>query len=198
MIGSTLRSGTYQIFWGSALLGWNVKWVRGYPSSAEIRQALERGEIDMTTFGASVDVDYLMKSGKFTIISQSGQMQDGKRVKRPGLADAPVFSDLARPKIADGRAKEAFAYWEAVLEIGMWIGLPPSAPDDVVNAYVKAFDATVNDAAFRQEYGRIDPDSIVATKPDIERAVAELGNISPETLEFLDAELKRQGFTTGQ
>jgi hypothetical protein len=198
MIGSTLRGGTYQILWGSAFLGWNVKWVRGYPSTAEIRQALERGEIDMATFGATKDFDYLLKTGKFTIISQTGQVQDGKRVQRPVLGNAPIFSDLVRPKIGDERGRQAFAYWEDVLQIGMWVGLPPTAPDAVVDTYVKAFEATNNDASFKDEYARIDPDSITANKPDIEKAIRDMGKVTPETLQYLEAELIRQGFTPGQ
>ena len=30
LVGSTLRSGNYQVLWGAAFLGWNVKWIRGY------------------------------------------------------------------------------------------------------------------------------------------------------------------------
>jgi hypothetical protein len=55
LVGSTLRSGNYQVLWGAAFLGWNVKWIRGYTGTADLRQPLERGEIDMTTFGASKD-----------------------------------------------------------------------------------------------------------------------------------------------
>ncbi len=47
MVGTTLRSGHYQVLWGVALLGWNVKWVVGYTRTAELRQAMERGEIEM-------------------------------------------------------------------------------------------------------------------------------------------------------
>ena len=57
LVGSTLRSGNYGVLWGVKYLGWNIKWVRGYPSTAELRQALERGEIDMSTFGASRDIN---------------------------------------------------------------------------------------------------------------------------------------------
>jgi tripartite-type tricarboxylate transporter receptor subunit TctC len=198
MVGSTLRGGTYQILWGASFLGWNVRWVRGYPSTAELRQAIERGEVEMATFGASNDFDYLLKTGKFTIISQTGQVQDGKRVSRPALGKAPIFSDMVGDKIKDPMARQVFSYWEDVSQIGMWMALPPTAPETIVDSYVKAFDATNGDASFRDEYSRIDPDWIVATKPDIERLVDRLAKVSPETLEYLGAELTRQGFTTGQ
>ncbi len=71
MVGSTLRSGNYQVLWGAAFAGWNVKWVRGYTSTAELRQAAERGEVDMSTFGSTNDIAYLRGTGKFVVVSQS-------------------------------------------------------------------------------------------------------------------------------
>jgi tripartite-type tricarboxylate transporter receptor subunit TctC len=198
MVGSTLRGGTYQVLWGASFLGWNVKWVVGYQSTGEVRQALERGEIDMATFGATKDFEYIMKSGKVTVISQTGQFQNGTRVKRPILGDAPIFSDMVRGKIEDVEARKAFEYWEDVSQIGMWVALPPGTPDAIVATYATAFEATTGDPAFRDEYSRVDPDSILATKDDIERQIARLAKVSPETLTFLEAELRRQGFTAGQ
>lgn len=198
MVGSTLRGGTYQVLWGASFLGWNVKWVVGYQSTGEVRQALERGEVEMATFGATKDFDYILKTGKVTVISQTGQVQDGKRVKRPILGDAPIFSELVRDKIQEPEARRAFNYWEQVSQIGMWVALPPGTPDAIVDTYVKAFEATTNDPVFQNEYSKIDPDSIVASKADIERQVGELAKVSPETLKFLEGELRRNGFTAGQ
>jgi tripartite-type tricarboxylate transporter receptor subunit TctC len=198
MVGSTLRGGTYQVLWGAAFLGWNVKWVVGYHSTGEVRQALERGEIEMATFGSTRDFEYLLKTGKVTVISQTGQVQGGKRVKRPILDDAPIFSDLVHEKIRDPEARRAFRYWEDVSQIGMWLALPPRTPETIVDAYVRAFEATNDDPAFRDEYSRIDPDSIVASKDEIERQINRLAKVSPQTLKFLEEEMKRQGFTVGK
>ena len=98
LVGSTLRSGNYQVLWGAAFLGWNVKWIRGYRTTAELRQALERGEIDMTTFGASTDIEYLLRTGKFAVVSQSGTVKGGKQVPRSILGGAPIISDLVKDK----------------------------------------------------------------------------------------------------
>src|SRR6185312_8249245 len=198
IVGATLRGGTYQILWGELFLGWNVRWVRGYPSTAALPQAVERGEVDMATFGSSKDFDVLNKTGKYTIVSQTGRLEDGKRVPRPILGKAPIFSDLVQGKIADPVARQAFAYWEDVSQIGFWVALPPATPDAIVETYVKAFDAMTRDAAFRGEYSRIDPDGVPATKRDYDRILQNLAKVSPATLDYLDAELTRQGFTTGK
>jgi tripartite-type tricarboxylate transporter receptor subunit TctC len=194
LVGSTLRSGNYQVLWGAAFLGWNVKWIRGYPGTAELRQALERGEIDMSTFGASKDIEYLLRTGKFAVVSQSGTVKGGKSAPRSILGEAPIISDLVKGKINDPLAQNAFDYGEYVGQVGMWLALPPRTPDSIVTTYVNAFAATLNDPQYQVEFARIDPDSPVASKADLEKLVRELAKVSPETLDYIQTELKRQGF----
>ena len=89
IVGSTLRGGNYQALWGAAFLGWNVKWVRGYPATGEVLQALDREEIDMSSFSALKDATYLRQSGKFTVVCQGGAWVDGKQAKSAWIGDAP-------------------------------------------------------------------------------------------------------------
>jgi tripartite-type tricarboxylate transporter receptor subunit TctC len=198
MVGSTLRGATYAILWGSQFLGWNVKFVPGYPGTGEVRQALERGEVEMATFGADRDLEYLTKTLKVTALAQTGQVQDGKRAKRPALSDAPIFSDMVRDKIKDPDALKAFSYWEEVSQVGMWLALPQGTPDAVVNTYVKAFEATNKDPAFLEEYNKISPGWLVAHKADVERQITELAKVTPETLKYIDEAQKRAGLGGGK
>jgi len=193
LVGTTLRSGNYQVLWGAQFLGWNIRWVRGYTSTAELRQALERGEIDMSTFGATNDIDYLFRTGKFTVVSQSGTMKDGKLVPRAALGAAPIVSDLVKGKIKDPRAQKVFDYGQNVSQIGMWLALPPGTSDSIVATYVKAFKATLDDVNYQDEFAKIDPDSPVASRTDLKKLMSELAKVSPETLDELQAELTQQG-----
>jgi tripartite-type tricarboxylate transporter receptor subunit TctC len=194
VVGTTLRTGNYQALWGAAFLGWNVRWVRGYPGTAELRQAMERGEIDMTSFGSIRDIKYLLDSGRFEVVSQSGTVEAGKPVARAIVGNAPIISDLVKGKIKDPLARQAFEYGENVSQIGFWLALPPRTPDGIVATYLQAFEATLQDSKYRTEMAKIDPDSPVATKADLERLVRDLAKVSTETLRYVQAELKRQGF----
>jgi tripartite-type tricarboxylate transporter receptor subunit TctC len=194
LVGSTLRSGNYQVLWGAAFLGWNLRWIRGYAGTAELRQALERGEIDMSTFGASNDIDYLLHAGKFTVVSQSGTVKDGRQVSRAVLGNAPIMSDLVKGRIKDALAQRAFDYAESVSQVGMWLALPPRTPDPIIAAYGSAFAATLNDPQYQVEFARIDPDAPAASKAELEKLIRELAKVSPDTLDYIQAELKRQGF----
>jgi tripartite-type tricarboxylate transporter receptor subunit TctC len=197
VVGSTLRTGHYQALWGAAFLGWNIQWVQGYRITGELRQAMERGELDMAPFGSSTDIEYLLATGKFAVVSQSGAIIDGKMVSRPALGNAPIISDLVKGKIKDPLAQKAFEYGENIIQVGMWLALPPGTPDAVVATYVKAFEAAINDPDFQAAWVKIDPDSPVASKADLEKLVHELGKTPPEAVEYIQAELKRQGFGVG-
>jgi len=171
--------------------------VQGYRMTGELRQAMERGEIDMTPFGSSMDIEYLLATGKFAVVSQSGAVIDGKMVSRPILGNAPIISNLVKGKIKDPVAQKAFEYGENIIQVGMWLALPPGTPDGIVATYGKAFEAALNDSQFQAAWAKIDPDSPVASKQDLEKLVRELGQAPPEALEYIQAELKRQGFRIG-
>jgi tripartite-type tricarboxylate transporter receptor subunit TctC len=194
VIGTTLRTGNYQALWGAAFLGWNTRWVRGYTRTSELRQAMERSEIDMTSFGSIRDIQYLLATDKFAVVSQSGTVEGSKAVPRSILGDAPIISDLVKGKIKDPLAQQAFEYGENVSQIGFWLALPPRTPAAIVATYLKAFGAMLKDARYQDEIAKIDPDSPIAGKADLDRLVRELAKVSPATLDYIQAELKRQGF----
>jgi hypothetical protein len=197
LVGATLRTGHYQALWGAAFLGWNIQWVQGYRITGELRQALERGEIDMAPFGSSIDIDYLLATGRFAVASQSGAVIDGKIIARPVLGSAPIISDLVKDKIKDPLAQKAFEYGENIVQVGMWVALPPGTPHGMIATYVKAFEAALNDPPFQTAWEKIDPDSPVASQAELETLVHALGSTPPQAVEYIQAELKRQGFGLG-
>ena len=77
-------------------------------------------------------------------------------------------------------------------QVGIWLALPPKTPDNIVATYVKAFNETLADPQYRADFAKIDPDSPVASKADIEALVGKLATVSPETLEYVQAEIKQQ------
>lgn len=194
VVGSTLRSGSYQALWGAAFLGWNIKWVHGYGKTSEIRAALERGEIDMTTFGSIRDLKFLLSTNKFEAVSQTGTVEGGKRVSRHVLGDTPIIFNLLEGKVKDPLAIQAVEYSENVAQVGRFLALPPETPEKITTVYVKAFEATLKDPKYRAEVAKIDPDSPVTHKADLERLMGKLAKVSPKVLAYIGDELKRQGF----
>jgi hypothetical protein len=58
-------------------------------------------------------------------------------------------------------------------------------------------EATLNDPPFQTAWDKIDPDSPVASQAELEKLVHALGSTPPQAVEYIQAELKRQGFGLG-
>ena len=193
-VGSAIRGGYYQVLWGVAFLGWNVKWVPAYRDTSELRQAMERGEVDMSSFGNVRDIDNLMKSGKFSVVSQSGAIKDGKIERRTELGDTPVFADLARGRIEDPKGQRAFDYGENVAQAGRWLALPPDTPASIVAIYTKAYETMTQDPEYSAAIAKTDPGAPQVGSTDLENMVRSLAGISQDVIDFVKAEQRRQGF----
>lgn len=193
---SAVRTGMQTTLWGGEYLGWNAKWVLGYPATKALVLGLERGEIDMTSFSDIDDVKRLKATGNFIVIGQTGYFKDGKLVPRPEY-DAPVLSDLVGDKITDPLAQRAFAYWKSITQIGEFVALPPGTPDATLETYRVAFKAIVADPEFKARIIANGEEFLPQTAESLTALLATLGNTSPEVLAYLSAIAKRQGLNLG-
>jgi tripartite-type tricarboxylate transporter receptor subunit TctC len=177
--------------WAPNYLGWNVRWVLGYPGTQELIIALQRGETDlMITYGDTL-LDQLKKEGNYVFLAQTGDMRDGKLVPGERFPDVPVFSDLLKPQLKDPRAIKAFEAWEALARIGKWATLPPNTPPEIVAAYRQAFLRMVKDKDFNAEAFRILGGGFtVATGEEMQRMTLVADAISDDDLDFF-AQLKK-------
>src|ERR1051326_5664997 len=125
----------------------------------------------MTSFGASADIQYLLGTGKFAVVSQSGMTQGGKMLARPALGNAPLISDLVAGKIKEPMAEKAFAYGQDVSQLGNWLALPAQTSPNIIASYVAAFEATLKDPEYQAEIAKIDPDSPVAKSAELQRLI---------------------------
>ncbi len=187
------RSAAQTTMWGIEYLGWNVKWVVGYRGSNETTIALERGEVDLTTTGNLFLVQRLVGTGKFKILAQQGEPENGRYVGRAEFGDAPIFAELVAGKITDPVAKQAFAYWESVNAVDKWIALAEGTPDDIVAAYRAAFQAMVKDSDFTERGKKISEDLSPMSHVDMTRFVSQMAGVTEETETFIKSLLRKQG-----
>jgi tripartite-type tricarboxylate transporter receptor subunit TctC len=191
IVGSTPRAGMFQALWGVEFLGWNLKWVHGYSDSSTLRQALEQGEIDMTSFGTIEDIRYLLASGKFAVLSQTGAANGGNRLPLSILGDAPLFGDLVRGKIQNPMAQKAYDLWDTFSQAGVWLALPPKTPDRIVAIYVEAFDKAVQDPRYQAAASavKVTPDTPLVSGPELKKLVEKLAAVSPGVLDYFQSQL---------
>jgi hypothetical protein len=180
--------------WGIDYLGWNARWVQGYPSeTASVVLALERGEVDMTGFSATGLSDPLLDRSKYAIIYQTGSHAGMVPSPLPAIAATPLFTAAMRGKIADPLAQKAFDYWRNTSSVINWAALPPGTPTDIVDTYRTAFakaaadpGLTVQGKNFSRDFSTVSWQNLVAT-------VRALADTSPEILGFMPEMLRRQG-----
>ena len=142
------RNWAQLILWGTDYLGWNVKFVIGYPGSAALALALRRGEIDMFGTSSLIMHQNLNKTGKFKELVQMGEPgPNGTIVRRLSFKDVPTMPALMKGKTS-GLAKETFDYWKKTSQIDKWYALPPGTPKKYVAVYRKAYQKAIKDPGF--------------------------------------------------
>jgi tripartite-type tricarboxylate transporter receptor subunit TctC len=192
-LGGVPRSGMQTTAWGIALLGWNAKWVVGYPGTNDLLLALDRGEIEMTSTGNLFHIKKLLSSGNLKILTQSGAMKNGQMVPRPEFGDAPPVAILMQGKIAEPLAQQAFDYWASLTALDKWFALPPNTPEPFVRAYREAFKRASADPAFAEAGKKVSDEFEAMSHEDVGLLIQKLGATSPEALAFISTMLRKQG-----
>jgi tripartite-type tricarboxylate transporter receptor subunit TctC len=192
-VGGVPRSGMQTTAWGIDLLGWNAKWVLGYPGTNDLFVALERGEIDMTASSNLFQVQKLLDTGKVKVLTQTGIMEDGKFSGRSEFGDVPVFPVQVGTKPKDAVQEQAYNYWFALVLLDKWIALPPNTPKNVVETYRVAFAKMAKDPEFLEKGKKMSQDFEAQTGADVQNLITTLGKTSPEAFEYIRAMMKKQG-----
>lgn len=192
-LGGIPRSGMQMAAWGIELLGWNAKWVGGYPGTNQLALALERGEIDMTATGNIYVVQKLLDTGKFKILVQSGMLKSGSIVSREDFGNAPLLGQLVESKLDKPELRKAFEYWTAIIQTDKWVALPPKTPKAIVETYRAAFEKLSRDAEFLERARKTSDDFVPLDAAAVEKLIRTLSSLPPETTEFMKVLLKKQG-----
>lgn len=184
------RSGMRMNIWGSRYLGWNTKWVTGYPGSPDLVLALERAEIDMTSFPRFYVTDKLTDTTKYKIIYLDGLNPNARPSGRADADNAPFFTKAMEGKIKEPDIKAAYDYWRTAL-LFKWLSLAPKTPAGILGVYREAFAKLT-----------VDPEFIAAAKQSIEgyqilspqetvKMINDLAATSDEALATMDTLLPK-------
>ena len=187
------RVSAQTVMWGIEYLGWNVKWVVGYRGANDTTVALERGEVDMNATGNLYLVERMVNTGKFKILTQQGELDNGRYVGRADFGDAPVFADLIAGKISDPVAKKAYEYWESVIAVDKWVALGEGTPDDISSTYRAAFQKIVKDPDFIERGKKISEDLAPMSHIDMEKFIGQMSGVTEQTEIFIKNLLRKQG-----
>ncbi len=185
------RTSMRMTVWGIEYLGWNAKWVVGYPGSSDLVLALERGEIDMTAFPKVYLLDKLTDTSKFRVIYHDGEGE----VRPTGRADmdkAASFNEAMAGKIKDPMVAEAYEYWRAAI-LFKWLALPPDTPVAIRDLYREAFNKIVVDPDFTALAEQSMPGFTVISAAGTEKIIHDLAKTSDAALGVMDDLMRKQG-----
>ena len=141
------RSWGQMVMWGADIIGWNIKFVVGYPGSGPLNLAARRGEIDMFGTAGLTLLKDILKTGDFVAVAQDGANLEGDSTGRRDFPDVPVFNNLVRGK-ASGLQQETFEFWNSSVQMDKWYALPPNTPKPIVEAYRVAWNKATKDPEF--------------------------------------------------
>jgi hypothetical protein len=167
--------------------------VLGYRGTNDLMVALDRGEIDMTTTANLFQIEKLLSTRKFSIVSQSGSLQKGRVVTRPEFGGAPSFASLMQGRINDPIVQKAFDYWASLTSLDKWLALPPKTPEVYVRAYREAYAAIATDPEFVELGRKISEDLEPMAFEDVDVLISNLGATPPESIAAISAMLRAQG-----
>lgn len=129
-----------------SLLGLDVRQVGGYAGSAQVRLAIERGELDGDCGAWSSLPDDWIKQKKISPISRSGMALPA------GLTpDVPYIGDLARNE----RARQIINLLVSGGQVGRPFIASAAVPPERLRILRGAFDATMKDPAFRADLDKL-------------------------------------------
>ena len=149
-------------------LGMKFKPVTGYPDSAAIGIAMERGELQgfcSFTYASvkSARPEWLSKK-QINILVQLGLS------KNPELPDVPMILDLVKEDTAKQIMTVMASNWEAARPIGG----PPGIPQDRFEALRKAFMDTMKDTQFLAETSKLNIEVDPLDGPAVEKVLDRL------------------------
>jgi hypothetical protein len=137
---STDRTQDAVAVFGAEYLGWNLKFVLGYPNSNGIYLAYGRGEVDMFGSGTVKILNRFIKDeGAVALVSET------KRADFPGV---PVFADLLRKKNLPAEVWSAFRQWTGAGAVDKFFSVPPKTPKDRLEILRTSFITATKDPEF--------------------------------------------------
>jgi tripartite-type tricarboxylate transporter receptor subunit TctC len=176
-LGGTGAGGEINIFTNlyKNVFGANIKLVSGYPGTAEIMLAIERGEldgvcgIDWTTIKAQRQRWITEK--QINVIAQSAFRKD------PDLPHVPLIMELTR----DPEKLQILKLFVSAHEFARPYAAPPGIPADRAAALITAFDATTKDPDFLAETAKQQMEVAPVSGKRLAAMLAELYT-TPETI----------------
>src|SRR5262249_45404700 len=161
-------------------MGLHVKQVVGYPDSAAVFLAVERGEVH----GRTVDLSSVKSQKPEWLKPESGYrvlVQFARASRHRELPEVPTARELAKNEAAHA----VIELTELPYMISRPFAAPPGVPADRVKALRTAFLAAHRDPEYLEEAGRLKVDVSPIGGEEVRRAIERIAGAPPEQLDYV-------------
>ena len=182
------RSWEQMILWGSELLGWNVRFVMGYPGSAMMNLAIRRGETHMMGTSNLFLLKDLFAAGEFVGVAQVGGGSSGadEIEQRSEFGKIPTFNTMVQGKL-HGLTGDAFDFWSTKNDLDKWYALPPGTPKEIVDVYRAAWEKMIKDPDFIKQGKQLFSEDFAAVSGQpLGEMIAKTAYPKAEVVAFMD------------
>jgi tripartite-type tricarboxylate transporter receptor subunit TctC len=194
VVGDTdgIRSWVAMTVWGAEYLGWNLRWVYGYPGSRELQLAIRQGEIDVWCTQNAKLVKDLQREGVVHVLATD---EDHRREDFP---EAPTFVELLGAKKPTGVSWQAYLAWTGAPELDKFLVAPEGTPEHLVKILREAFAKVMKDPEVDKEGDKFFGDGWKPHGPEkIEAVIREHIAISKEAKDFITKMRQKYGLPVG-
>jgi tripartite-type tricarboxylate transporter receptor subunit TctC len=195
VVGDTdgIRTWVAMTVWGAEYLGWNLRWIYGYPGSRELQLAIRQGEIDVWATQNAKLVKDLQREGVVQVMVTE---EDHRREDFP---EVPTFLELLGPKKPTGLSWQAYQSWVGAPELDKFLVAPEGTPDHLVKILREAFAKVMKDPEVDKEGDKFFGDGWKPHAPEkIENVIREHVAIPKEAKDFITKMRQKYGLPLGE
>jgi tripartite-type tricarboxylate transporter receptor subunit TctC len=147
IVGDTdgIRDWVGMTVYGAEYLGWNLRWIYGYPGSRELQLAIRQGEIDVWATSNAKLVKDLQREGVVQILVTEEER------RREDFPDVPTFVEVLGAKKPTGLAWQAYRAWAGAPELDKFLVGPEGTPDHLMKVLRDAFNKVMKDPEVDKE-----------------------------------------------
>jgi tripartite-type tricarboxylate transporter receptor subunit TctC len=188
-----IRSWVAMTVWAAEYLGWNLRWIYGYPGSRELQLAIRQGEIDMWATANVKLVKDLQREGVVQVVLA----EDERR--REDFPDVPSFVETLGAKKPTGLAWQAFVGWAGSPELDKFLVAPGGTPEPLVKMLREAFEKVMKDPDVDKEGDKFFGDGwkpIAAERVDT--LIRDQISIPKEAKDFITKLRQKYNLPTGE
>jgi tripartite-type tricarboxylate transporter receptor subunit TctC len=195
VVGDTdgIRNWIAMTVWGAEYLGWNLRWIYGYPGSRELQLAIRQGEIDLWATQNAKLVKDLQREGVVQIVATEEDQ------RREDFSEVPTFIELLGAKKPAGLSWQAYQAWAGAPELDKYLVVPEATPENLVKLLREAFLKAMKDPEVDKEGDKFFGDGwkpIAAEK--IEVVIRDHIAIPKEAKDFITKMRQKYGLPVGE